>query len=303
MLVPFNLNYLPRITCFGFVSYKEPWIHFKRKTDEYIVYIIKKGDLYIKEGENYYELKKGDFCLLQPHQVHMGYKKACCDYYYIHFEQKELPDLNKSIDEMVKEILKNRSDSLRSNPTSYFEYSNSLCYIPKHFHITDESVSSHFMYVLKESLEEYNKRIEHYRIMFSCKLIEILISISKEYVAVELERHPSTYSRDYLKVESIQNYINGNYHKKVNSWDFEQVFQFNYDYLNRIFHKMTGQTILNYLNIVRINKAKELLEQTTNKLSEISFSVGITDPYYFSKAFKKMTGTSPLEYRKTRYRL
>lgn len=302
MLVPFNLDSLPKITCFGFVSYKEPWIHFKRKTDEYIVYIIKKGELFIKEGDHNYELKKDDFCLLQPNQVHVGYEKACCDYYYIHFKQNEAPNLSKSLDEIVKEILKNRSESLKSSPTSYFEYSDSLCYIPKHFHITDESVSSHFMYILKESLEEYNKRIEHYRIIFSCKLIEILISISKEYVATELERHPSTYSRDYLKVETIQNYINNNYNKKINSWDIEQVFKFNYDYLNRIFHKMTGYTILNYLNKVRVNKAKELIEQTTGKLSEITFAVGITDPYYFSKTFKKITGVSPLEYRKNRYR-
>jgi YesN/AraC family two-component response regulator len=303
MLVPFNLDFLPKITCFGFVSYKESWMHFKRKTDEYIVYIIKKGELYIKEGDHKYELKKNDFLLLQPNRMHIGYEKACCDYYYIHFKQEEMPDVSKPLDEIVKEILKKRSESLDSDPRSYFDYSNSLCYLPKHFHMADESVSSHFMYVLKDSLEQYNKKLEHYRIIFSCKLLEILISISKEYVATEIEKHHSTYSRSYLKIEAIHRYINSNYNKKINSWDIEQEFGFNYDYLNRIFHKLTGHTILNYLSIVRINRAKELIEHTTMNLSEITFAVGISDPYYFSKTFKKITGISPLVYRKNRYRV
>lgn len=303
MLIPFKLDSLPKITCFGFVSYEEPWIHFKRKTEEYIVYIIKKGEMYIKEDENKYVLKAGDFFLLQPNKMHMGYDKACCDYYYIHFEQEEIPHTNKPLEEILHEIFINRSKSLNSNARGYFDYSNSICYIPKHFHIADESVCSHFMYVLKDALIEYDKKLEHYRILFSCKLIEILASVSKEYIATEVEKSPSTYSKSYLKIEAIENYINSNYNKRINSWDIEQSFKFNYDYLNRIFRNITGYTILNYLNMVRINKAKELIEHTTMSLSEISFAVGINDPYHFSKTFKKVTGISPIDYRKKRYKL
>lgn len=303
MLIPFHLDSLPKITCFGFVEYKEPWVHFKRKTDEYIIYIIKSGELYIKEDDKRYELKKGDFFLLQQNRMHIGYKKACCDYYYIHFTQKEMPDIGKPLDEIIQEILKNRTESLNSNPVRNFEYGNSLCYLPKHFHIADESVFSHYIYTLKGTLEEYNKKLEYYRVVFSCKLLELLISISKEYVATEVEKLHSTYTKAWLKVEAIQNYINSNYNKKINTWDIEKEFEFNYDYLNRVFHKMTGYTILNYLNIVRINKAKELIEHTTMDLSEIAYAIGINDPFYFSKIFKKATGISPLSYRKNRYRV
>lgn len=300
MLIPFHFELLPNISCFGFVSYKEPWIHFKRKADEYFLYIIKSGELYLKEGDQCYVLKKGDCMLLQPGLSHVGYKKSCCDYYYIHFRLPALPSQNKSPDDIAKEILKNRYDSLMSNPQGQFEYSNSLCYVPNYYHISDDSVYLHFVYTLKEALDGYNKKSEHYRTYFACQLIELLISLSKEYVATVLELHQSTYSKDFLKVEAIQNYISGNYTKKINSWDIEHEFKFNYDYLNRIFHRMTGYTILSYLNIIRMNKAKELLEQTSCKLSEITFSVGITDPYNFSKTFKKMTGASPMEYRKSR---
>lgn len=49
---------------------------------------------------------------------------------------------------------------------------------------------------------------------------------------------------------------------------------------------------------VRMNKAKELLEQTTLKNYEIAERVGFSDPHYFGISFKKMTGMSPTEYVK-----
>ncbi len=53
---------------------------------------------------------------------------------------------------------------------------------------------------------------------------------------------------------------------------------------------------MKYLNMMRINKAKELIEVTPLKFSEIAYLVGINDPYYFSKLFKKYTGLTPTQY-------
>ena len=53
-----------------------------------------------------------------------------------------------------------------------------------------------------------------------------------------------------------------------------------------------------YLNILRINNAKQLISTTDLPFSEIAYLVGIEDRYYFSKLFRKMTGMSPTEYYK-----
>lgn len=68
-------------------------------------------------------------------------------------------------------------------------------------------------------------------------------------------------------------------------------------YLCMIFKQETGQTVNDYVTKVRIEKAKELLIDPKNKLYDICYQIGYTEPGYFSKIFKKHTGLSPTEYR------
>lgn len=64
-----------------------------------------------------------------------------------------------------------------------------------------------------------------------------------------------------------------------------------------VFGQETGQTFKDYLTEVRIQKAKEFLRGTSLRAADISFQVGYNDPHYFSFAFKKKTGFSPVEFR------
>jgi len=65
-----------------------------------------------------------------------------------------------------------------------------------------------------------------------------------------------------------------------------------------MFKKETGQNFINYLTNIRIEKAKELLRSTNLKSYEIAYKVGYDNPTYFSTVFKKLTGMTPLDYKK-----
>ncbi|WP_236013480.1 AraC family ligand binding domain-containing protein, partial [Paenibacillus glycanilyticus] len=84
-----NMELVPTVTFLGFVAYTSPWIHFKRNVDEYILYIIKSGELHIEENGERYVLRKGDVFMLEPNLDHEGFEKHVCDYYYIHFKHPE----------------------------------------------------------------------------------------------------------------------------------------------------------------------------------------------------------------------
>ena len=69
-------------------------------------------------------------------------------------------------------------------------------------------------------------------------------------------------------------------------------------HFSTVFAQETGLTFTQYLTALRIGKAKELLETTEMRSSQIATEVGYNDPHYFSYLFKKNTGMTPGEYRK-----
>jgi AraC-like DNA-binding protein len=63
------------------------------------------------------------------------------------------------------------------------------------------------------------------------------------------------------------------------------------------FRRATGCSPMDYFNRLRVQRACELLQTTSLPVQEIGRKVGYNDPYYFSRAFKKIIGSSPNEYR------
>lgn len=64
-----------------------------------------------------------------------------------------------------------------------------------------------------------------------------------------------------------------------------------------MFLDYVGENFTEYLNMIRVNKAKELLKTTDKKIYQIADQVGFNDSYYFSSWFKKIVGVTPTTYR------
>lgn len=69
-----------------------------------------------------------------------------------------------------------------------------------------------------------------------------------------------------------------------------------------IFKKLSGLSFGDYLQQVRIERAKELLLNSSDSVTEIAFSSGYNDIYYFNRVFRKAVNCSPMEFRKNRGR-
>lgn len=70
-------------------------------------------------------------------------------------------------------------------------------------------------------------------------------------------------------------------------------------YLHRLFKAQTGQSVMEYLTALRVDKAKMLLAQTEIPVAEIPDYIGVNSRPYFNVIFKKNTGTTPAQYRRT----
>lgn len=67
----------------------------------------------------------------------------------------------------------------------------------------------------------------------------------------------------------------------------------------RTFKKKTGLTFTNYINILRVTRAQELLKDETLSMSDIAFACGFTNQFHFSRTFKKFNSVSPSVLKKT----
>lgn len=99
-------------------------------------------------------------------------------------------------------------------------------------------------------------------------------------------------------VEKIQIYIKRNYQKNLTQEFISSLFYLNRSYLSHVFKEKTGQKFVDYLNEIRIGKAKELLSGSERKMYQVAKAVGYDNPKYFFRIFKKTTGQTPDQYRK-----
>ncbi len=101
------------------------------------------------------------------------------------------------------------------------------------------------------------------------------------------------------KVEDARKYIDAEYaNKQISLQLVADYVHINLCYLSELFKKQTGQSYIEYLTGRRIGKAEELLACTDFKSYEIADMIGYENATYFSTTFKKMTGVSPMDYRR-----
>ena len=101
-------------------------------------------------------------------------------------------------------------------------------------------------------------------------------------------------------VYKIVQYIQKNYRRKIELQDIAEHLHMTKSYLRRFFKKETGDTIVNYINRVRINNSKLLLADTKVPLAEVALLCGFEDQIYFTKVFRRFVGVTPLKYRESR---
>lgn len=98
----------------------------------------------------------------------------------------------------------------------------------------------------------------------------------------------------------INAYIDNNFMEDINNDSLAVHFNISKEHMMRTYKRETGDTINNYLVSKRIDEAKELLLLSDLSMTEIAFRVGFKNSQYFSNSFKKNTGFSPKDYRKSK---
>ena len=145
---------------------------------------------------------------------------------------------------------------------------------------------------ISNSMESLNKMI--YTAEDPASLIEIMRD-----AAVRVTERINRYNNKSIKliVKKAIEYIHEHYREQLTLNDIAAHVYVSPSYVSRMFGREVGKNFVDFLNEVRIEKAKELLSDVRYKTYEIADRVGIQDARYFSRLFKKYTGKTPTEFR------
>ena len=160
------------------------------------------------------------------------------------------------------------------------------------FHPND---CSQFVSLLKE-VYELAASADYIRDMRINEKLNCLLTL-----IMEESWHPekgAAVSRKRKELTAVKDYLDTHYTKKISLDELAERFYINKFYLTKIFKEVYGTTVNGYVIARRITRAKQLLRFSELSVEEVGKAVGMPEPDYFSRVFKKIEGISPREYRK-----
>lgn len=233
--------------------------HVDRIASMNVMIYVLSGSIYVTEDDKDYVVGEGEMLFLKEgtHQYGKRLIEAGTSWIYAHFQ------LDKAHEEADR---------------------NNRITLPKHINLIGRSD-------IRQRLEKlcfiYGTDEIMSRKRASLGLFELLLDI--EELAHE--------SKTNGLVTDIELFINGNLCRNLSDEDFEKEFQFTYKYLNKVYKKYSGHSIMQTHFCERMKVAATELRTTNKSVKAIGEEMGYADALYFSKVFKKYAGVSPRKYR------
>lgn len=131
----------------------------------------------------------------------------------------------------------------------------------------------------------------------AAQLAENLTGISEHMLTGKSSIYYKIDTKEFFS--TIETYVASSYDKPLTLDTLCRFFGISQTYISRLFRKYTGQSFNAYLTMVRMEKAKHLLEENPDMLiKDVAALVGYSNQFYFSRIFRSVTGASPSEYHR-----
>jgi len=236
-----------------------------------LFYVIRgKGSFLV--NDNVFDVCEDDMIIVNPNVVHteMSRGDSPLEYIVLGIEGLQFTSFSEQEDEEEEE----KDYSVHN----YYEFKHEI------------------LFYLKTLLQEMEEKDNNFEVVCQ-NLLEVLIINMVRRTKANLLIAPA--KKVAKECRFVEQYINNHFREEISLELLSEKVFMNKFYLVHAFKQYKGISPINYLIQLRIKEAKELLSTTNYSISQISESSGFSSQSYFSQVFKKETGMTPNEYRKT----
>ncbi|MFD0714864.1 AraC family transcriptional regulator [Paenibacillus sp. GCM10027626] len=262
--------------------------------DYEIIFVVSGTCHYVIEGAPY-TLTAGCLHVMRPHTLHHCYAPAGPEFHYyaVHFDPVYMGEhLDFSADHVYVNI----------------DYPG-LDYIPVEEQLAERPVAQldgftfpyttivrepqHYIRLFQRMLQLFQTRRSGYHLGMRACMLDMISLLVEELTTAEgvMKQHPHK-----NVIHEAIHWMEKHYMHDIPLSEFSSQFYLSPNYFRTLFKQATGKTPIEYLTAIRIEKAKQLMQEDSYTISQISTMVGYADLHYFSRLFKKLEGLSPKNY-------
>ncbi len=251
-----------------------PMYHYH---NSYELYYLVSGERYYFIKDKCYKISKGNLVFINTYDIHYTSSSSDSGFerYVINFK---------------KDFLKGVAGNLNINLFKCFEN-------PVHVIEFDEKEQVLIEALFASILKEQQEGTPESELCVKSGLLYLLSIINRHGKLSDAE-HTEYINSTHKTISEITGYINSNFKNNITLELISKKFFISPCYFSRSFKKYTGLPFIDYLNSVRVREAQFLLQDTNLSVFEISEKVGFKSATHFGRIFKRLTGVSPMAYRK-----
>ncbi len=274
----YDLDYTVNAVMFGKVTQPvSPWNKGYHAPSDIVLYCT-DGEINMTVDGKEYHLDIGDILIIPKKSFYRPLKGGLCRYYFFHME---------AVHACCIETLPTRATviphaELIDGFGFTYDQHRSLIDVP--LYTKNVSVDIRNLFTRASLLKPESCFFD--KLLMDNLLRELIICLGKNNTP-----HSSK------KLDSIANYIAAHYTEPLTLTVLAKHFKLSPSYIARMFRNELGIKPSAYIHQVKIAAAKALLLESDMSINEISEKLGYSDIYYFSKVFKRLIGSSPLQFR------
>ena len=248
--------------------------------DEFEIIYVRSGFLAVSISGESYIGKTGDAFVVSPGNLHlMGSQTGTVDYYTFLFPLKYI---SFRTDDMLDEKLLEPLNS------------GHLMICPR-VKDTAKELCEQLIEIYEAKKDESESKITT-QVRTKIILLQFILEMWKKGFVIEND----TSGRNTVEKEMVS-YIQHNFTVKISLREFGEQFHLSEKYISRYFKEHFHITLSQYVTYLRLEHAKQLLQDTDIPVTDVAMQSGYQNVSYFIRSFQKAYAVSPLKYRKNNY--